>query len=187
MKIGIIGQKWLAHQVFDQLRQSYEIGFVAVPNETDRLHTTAIEAGIPIICYKAEGLQPLLRHPVDLLICAHAFVFIPAGVRAIASHAIGYHPSLLPLHKGRHSIEDAINAGDRITGGTVYHLTDAMDAGPLAFQNWCFIHEGETAISLWRRALAPMGVEMLVRAADHLSVYGFVPAEDQEEISLGVA
>ncbi|MUZ76247.1 methionyl-tRNA formyltransferase [Agrobacterium vitis] len=187
MKIGIIGQKWLAHQVFDQLRQSYEIGFVAVPDETDRLHTAGIEACVPVVCYKTEGLQRLLDHPVDLLICAHAFVFIPADVRAIASHAIGYHPSLLPLHKGCHSIEDAINAGDRITGGTVYHLTDAMDAGPVAFQDWCFIHEGETATNLWRRVLAPMGVEMLLNAADHLSAYGFLPSEGQEEISRAAA
>ncbi|WP_137132760.1 formyltransferase family protein [Rhizobium sp. FY34] len=158
MKVGIIGQKWLAQQVFDQLRQSYQIGFVAVPDETDRLHTAAMEAGAVVVCYKREGLWRLLDHPVDLLICAHAFVFIPPEVRAVASQAIGYHPSLLPLHKGRHSIEDAIKAGDRITGGSVYHLTDEMDAGPVVSQNWCFIHEGETAPGLWRRVLAPMGV-----------------------------
>jgi len=34
--------------------------------------------------------------------------------------AIGYHPSLLPLHRGRDALRWTIRDGDRVTGGSVY-------------------------------------------------------------------
>ncbi|OCP17364.1 MULTISPECIES: formyltransferase family protein [unclassified Ensifer] len=182
MKIGIIGQKWLAAAVLDQLRD-HEIAFAAAPSAGDRFHEAARAAGVPTIEYAGVGLGGALRYRVDLLICAHAFVFVPAEVRAIADYAIGYHPSLLPLHRGRNAVDATMAAGDRIAGGSVYHLTDEMDGGPIAFQDWCFVREGETAADLWRRALAPIGVELLVKAADHLSAYGFIPADQQEQLA----
>jgi methionyl-tRNA formyltransferase len=72
--------------------------------------------------------------------------------------------------------------GESITGGTVYHLTDDWDSGPTAFKNWCFIQNGETAPELWRRALAPMGLELIVKAADHFAWYGFIPSEEQPSL-----
>lgn len=106
---------------------------------------------------------------VDLLICAHAFVRVPDSVLVRAGAAIGYHPSLLPLYKGMRSIEETLAAGDPVTGGTVLHLTDEMDGGPVVFPDWCFVRPGETAAELWRRALASIGVELLVKSTDHLA------------------
>jgi methionyl-tRNA formyltransferase len=183
MKVGIIGQKWLAHEVFNSLiDQRHEVVFAAAPGEGDRLFRAAGERGVPAFAYKADGLSALEAFSVDLLICAHAFIFVPASLRAKAAYAIGYHPSLLPLFKGRRSVDDAISARQNVTGGTVYHLSDDWDAGPVAFQDWCFIHKGETAAGLWRRALAPMGRELLLKAADHLELYGFIPGQEQEAI-----
>jgi len=45
---------------------------------------------------------------------------------------IGYHPSLLPRHRGIAAVEWTIREGDPIAGGTVYHLADRMDAGAIA-------------------------------------------------------
>ena len=42
---------------------------------------------------------------------------------------IGYHPSLLPRHRGIAAVEWTIREGDPIAGGTVYHLAERMDAG----------------------------------------------------------
>ena len=180
MRIGIIGQKWLAAEVFRALLPVHEIAFVAVPNQQDRLWQLAMAADVAAYCYGGCGLDALAGQVVDLILCAHAFVFVPAHVRDQARYCIGYHPSLLPVHPGRHAVADAVAAGDRVTGGTVYHLTDAMDGGPIAFQDWCFIGRDEQSADLWRRALGPMGLELLLKATDHLEAYGFIPAEEQE-------
>lgn len=45
-----------------------------------------------------------------------------------------YHPSLLPLHRGQDAVE-AATGGDKVTGGTVFHLDEGFDTGPIAFQD----------------------------------------------------
>ncbi len=182
MKIGLIGQKWLAAEVFKALHDQYEVVFVAVPSPNDRLYALATAADVPAIIYGSAGLDALAGLPVDLLICANAFVFVPDWIRQQARYSIGFHPSLLPLYRGRTSVADAIAAGERVTGGTVYHLTDDVDGGPAVFQAWCFIEDGEQAPALWRRALAPMGLKLLIKAADHLAACGFIPAEEQARL-----
>ncbi|WP_176526932.1 formyltransferase family protein [Rhizobium subbaraonis] len=155
--------------------------FVAASSADDRLAEAARGAGIEPFLYNGRWLSDATPvEPLDLLIAAHAFVYIPAKLRAAAKWSIGYHPSLLPLHRGRDAVNATIQAGDRVAGGSVYHLDDGYDTGPIAFQEWCFVHEGEAAEQLWRRALAPMGAELLVRAAHYLSAYDFLPAADQE-------
>ncbi|WP_026310489.1 formyltransferase family protein [Neomegalonema perideroedes] len=60
---------------------------------------------------------------------------------------------LLPEFPDRHAVEAALAAGRDVTGGT---LTECYDAGPILAQRSCAILPGETAVELWRRALAPM-------------------------------
>ena len=57
-------------------------------------------------------------------------------------------------------MEWAIRMHEPITGGTIYWLNDTVDGGPIAAQDWCFIHEGDTARELWTRELAPMGIRL---------------------------
>lgn len=180
MKIGLIGQKWIGEQVFKRLLGQHEIVFLAAPQEEDKTAKAALRAGLPPIYYGdcgLAGVAPSIR--CDILITVGSFAYVPGSLRARADWCIGYHPSLLPLYRGRRAVDDAIADGARITGGTVYHLSDDFDAGHIAFQDWCFIGEGETAGALWRRALAPMGVDLVLKAVDHLDAYGFIPAEDQ--------
>ncbi|WP_156379128.1 hypothetical protein [Rhizobium sp. Root149] len=47
MRIGIIGQKWLAAELFKALLPVHEIAFVAVPNPQDRLWQLAMAADVP--------------------------------------------------------------------------------------------------------------------------------------------
>lgn len=185
MKLGLIGQKWLAAEVFKALAPTHQIAYVAAPSCSDRLYALASENGVPAINYGMSPLASCTLPAVDILICAHAFVRVPESVRTTAAFAIGYHPSLLPLYKGKRSIEMTIAAGDPVTGGTVYHLTEELDAGPVAFQDWCFVRKGESAADLWRRALAPLGRDLLLKAVDHLNSYGFIPREGQENLSVG--
>ena len=94
---------------------------------------------------------------------------------------IGYHPSLLPRHRGIAAIEWTIREADPIAGGTVYHLADRMDAGAIAAQEWCFVKKGETARELWERALAPLGQKLLGEVIDYAKAHGSLPAKPQDE------
>ncbi|WP_158623105.1 formyltransferase family protein [Pseudorhodobacter sp. E13] len=104
----------------------------------------------------------------DLIVCAHSFRIVEPWVINWASlGAIGYHPSLLPAFKGRRAVQDALDAGQRITGGSVYWLTEAIDGGPVVvaggrrLQDQVQVLPNETAGELWRRALAPLGAGLL--------------------------
>ena len=112
----------------------------------------------------------------DLIVCAHSFRILPPWVIWWARlGAIGYHPSVLPAFKGRNAVQDALSARQRITGGTVYWLTEALDGGPpvvvrgARLQRKVQVLPGETAPALWRRALAPLGADMLLEAVTELT------------------
>nr|WP_239149185.1 formyltransferase family protein [Streptomyces sp. SID12501] len=106
---------------------------------------------------------------VDIIIAAHSHAFIGRRTRARADVTIGYHPSLLPLHRGRDAIRWTIRDGDKVTGGSIYHLTERTDAGPVAAQEHLLVPPGSTARSLWRDHLAPLGVRLLLRVVTDLA------------------
>lgn len=117
---------------------------------------------------------------VDLIVAAHSHDFISRPARAAAKlGGIGYHPSLLPRHRGRDAVRWAVHMGDAITGGSVYWLTDNVDGGPVAAQDWCFVpqseaswdagaEEDEVVSDLWRNHLFPMGIRLILKVLDDL-------------------
>lgn len=107
---------------------------------------------------------------VDLIVAAHSHNFISRRcLERTELGGVGYHPSLLPRHRGRDAVRWAVHMGDPVTGGSVYWLTENIDAGPLAGQDWCFIRPDDTASSLWQRELFPMGVRLLAAVCADLS------------------
>ena len=118
----------------------------------------------------------------DLIVTAHSHARISqGGARRGRLGGIGYHPSLLPRHRGIAAIEWTIREGDPIAGGTVYHLADRMDAGAIAAQEWVFVKKGETARELWERALAPLGQKLLGEVIDYAKTHNSLPAKPQDE------
>ena len=98
---------------------------------------------------------------IDLGISAHSFDYIGKRTRYKARLGwIGYHPSLLPRHRGRSAIEWAVRMGDPLTGGSVYWLNAGIDRGDIAYQDWCWIDPAlrlkdpkRAARELWRDEL----------------------------------
>lgn len=128
----------------------------------DQMMVACKTHSIPTVPLLTSDTMP---HQVDLIVAAHSHEFIGARTRLMARlGAIGYHPSLLPRHRGRDSIEWAIRFGDAVTGGTVYSMNGVMDGGPIVSQKWCWIYPGETASDVWRRRLFDIGVELLAEA-----------------------
>lgn len=166
MRVMIIGQKWLAAEVFALCqRRKDDIAAVCVPRTDDRLARLAAAVGVPVCQSTGRLSHSWVPDGVDLLLCAHAHIYIEADARSKARlGALGYHPSLLPRHRGRDAIRWALHMGDHITGGTVYWMDDGADTGPIAEQDWCWVQPGDTAEALWRRDLGPMGIRLFEQA-----------------------
>lgn len=170
MRLAIVGQKWLAAELLARLVAAHDILYAAAPDRSDRLAKGALALAIPVVETAKKDWAAGLP-PADLLIAAHAHVRIPDALLAQNRMNIGFHPSLLPLFRGKNAIADAIAAGQLVTGGTVYHLTGEIDGGPAIARNWCFIQPGDTAAGLWRHTLGPMGLEMLAEAAANAAAF----------------
>ena len=99
--------------------------------------------------------QALLADGVEL-VCQAGFMRIQSA--AFAERWIGrqlnIHPSLLPLFKGLHPHQQALDAGARVSGCTVHFLTPDLDAGPIVAQAAVPVLEGDTAATLEARILA---------------------------------
>ena len=167
------------------LRQrGVDIVRVVVHDGEDRLADTAKAAGIEVVVQadpkfvSAAEIAP----NSDLIVTAHSHARVTREALASARlGGIGYHPSLLPRHRGIAAIEWTIKEADPIAGGSVYHLADRMDAGAIAAQEWVFVKKDETARELWERALAPLGYKLLGDVIDYAKAHNSLPAKPQDE------
>lgn len=185
MKIALVGSRYFGAAVLDALRKEdgIEIVQVVAPAADDRLALAAQAAGLALHVLANPKLVPAEAVPsgTDLVIAAHTHARVSNEALANAKlGGVGYHPSLLPRHRGIAAVEWTVLEGDPIAGGSVYHLADGWDAGPIAAQDWCFVAKGEGARELWERALAPMGLALLARVARHARDHGELPAHTQD-------
>ncbi len=185
MRITLVGSRHFGVTTFNTLRQhGVDIVRVVVADPEDRLATAARAAGIEVTVQADPRLVVAreIAEDTDLIVTAHSHALIAREALATAKlGGIGYHPSLLPRHRGIAAVEWTIREGDPIAGGTVYHLADRMDAGAIAAQEWVFVKKGETARELWERALAPLGQKLLGEVIDYAKTHKTLPATPQDE------
>lgn len=96
----------------------------------------------------------LLAERVEL-VCQAGFMRIqsaPFATRWLGKQ-LNIHPSLLPLFKGLHPHQQALDAGVRISGCTVHFVTPELDAGPIVAQAAVPVLAGDTAAALEARIL----------------------------------
>jgi methionyl-tRNA formyltransferase len=185
MRITLVGSRHFGVTTLNMLRQrGVDIVRVVVADGEDRLAAAARAAGIEVVVQANPRLVMAAEIPdgTDLIVTAHSHARI--GSEALAKArlgGIGYHPSLLPRHRGIAAVEWTIREGDPIAGGSVYHLADRMDAGAIAAQEWCFVKKGESARELWERALAPLGLKLLGEVIDYAETHKSLPAKPQDE------
>ncbi|MCG9021635.1 methionyl-tRNA formyltransferase [Laribacter hongkongensis] len=181
MRVVIVGQKWLGIEVLKLcLARGDEIRAVLAP-EGDRLHEAAQRAGITVSSCGSHISASDIPPDTDLILAAHAHAFIDAGARLVTRFgALGYHPSLLPRHRGREAIRWTLHMREPVAGGTVYWMDDGADTGPIAAQDWCHVRPADDVASLWRRELAPMGIRLIRQVLADLD-RGRVVARPQEE------
>ncbi|MBR1206760.1 MULTISPECIES: formyltransferase family protein [unclassified Bradyrhizobium] len=185
MRLTLVGSRHFGVTTLNMLREhAVEIARVVVHDGEDRLAAAARAAGIEVVVQADPKLVTAaeIAPGTDLIVTAHSHARVSKEALAVAKFGgVGYHPSLLPRHRGIAAVEWTIKEGDPIAGGSIYHLADRMDAGAIAAQDWVFVKKGETARELWERALAPLGLRLLGEVIDYAKAFKTLPAKPQDE------
>lgn len=188
MRILIAGQKEFGASVLRlALRLGHEVVAVSCPvtgsggKAPDRLLDAARTFGVP----RLERLEAAsVPANLDLIVTAHGHDFVGRATRDRAKWgAVGYHPSLLPRHRGRDAVRWALKMGDPVTGGSIYWLNEVMDGGPIAAQKWCWIEPGETAESLWREKLFLIGMDLFAEVLSDVPKYFGLKEKQNEAVA----
>ena len=113
-------------------------------------------AGIPtLVMNRTLYADPLAadQRIVDALQAAGAQYVVMAGymrkctpvmLEAFKDRVINLHPALLPSFKGAHAIQDAFDAGVKVTGVTVHLANEDYDKGPIIAQRPVVIRSNDT-------------------------------------------
>lgn len=168
MKIFICGQKSFGKEVMKRLfYEGHTITGVAPAPQTvkkDKMVGFAVLHDIPITADGERLTADAIPDGTELIISAHSHWIISEKCLDKCKYGgIGFHPSLLPRHRGQDAVRWAVHMKDYITGGTVYKLTDKCDGGDILLQRPQFIDPEWDYHDLWR-ALFPIGVDMLSEA-----------------------
>ena len=110
-----------------------------------------------------------LWRPDFIALAGFMRLFTPEFTRKWQGRMINIHPSLLPLHKGLHTHEQALKDGVKEHGCTVHFVTAGMDEGPIMLQARVPVLPNDTPDTLAARVLAeehriyPAALAMLAR------------------------
>ncbi|MBE6471379.1 MAG: phosphoribosylglycinamide formyltransferase [Coriobacteriaceae bacterium] len=123
----------------------------------------AEEAGIPTVAlnrdvYKNAGAankmiaDEMLEAGAEYLVMAGYMRMVGAAVLdAFPDRVVNLHPALLPSFVGAHAIQDAFDAGVKVTGVTVHFANAEYDKGPIIAQKAVPVREGDTVDDLEAR------------------------------------
>ncbi|SDP92641.1 phosphoribosylglycinamide formyltransferase [Ectopseudomonas guguanensis] len=102
--------------------------------------------------FDAALIQAIEAHQPDLVVLAGFMrILTPGFVQHYAGRLLNIHPSLLPRHKGLHTHQRALEAGDSEHGCSVHFVTEELDGGPLVVQAVLPVMADDTAESLASR------------------------------------
>ena len=116
----------------------------------------AHRAGIPVTVLNRDVYADPVeadRRIAETLRYAHAEYVVMAGymrkvtpvlLDAFPDRVLNLHPALLPPFKGAHAIQDAFDAGVKVTGITVHFANEDYDKGPIVAQRAVEVREDDT-------------------------------------------
>jgi methionyl-tRNA formyltransferase len=104
MKVALVGSRYFGAAAFEALRNDgATIVQVVVPAPDDRLAQAASAAGVPVHVLANPKIVPGEAIPagIDLIVAAHTHARVSDDALSRARlRGVGYHPSLLPRHRG---------------------------------------------------------------------------------------
>lgn len=104
----------------------------------------------------------------------------PAELEAPRLGVLVFHPSLLPVHRGRDAIRCAFSLGEVILGATWFWANASYDAGDICEQEVLLAGAGESPRAFYDRAVVPAAARLLGYALGDL-VVGHVRRRPQVE------
>lgn len=164
LKIGVLlsGSGTNLQAIIDQIDAGLPVEIVKVVSSRPDAYgiERAKAAGIPVRAlnrdiYADRAVADQLI--VDELQAAGAEYVVMAGymrmvtpvmLDAFPDRVVNLHPALLPSFKGAHAIDDAFNAGVKVTGVTVHLANEEYDKGPIIAQEPVVVAEDDTLESL---------------------------------------
>ena len=134
----------------------------------------AIKLGIPHVHIKSVDEEEIIKlfqaWRVDLIVLAGWMRIVsPKLIDAFPNRIINIHPSLLPKHKGLNAVQQALDAGDVVSGCTVHYVTEELDSGKIIEQSLVSIFSDDTVDTLTQRVqqaehrLLPMVIDNLIK------------------------
>lgn len=184
MKIFVCGQKTFGKEVLKALiAAGHEItGIAPAPQKRlkDKMVGIALMHDIPVVtdCEKLTAAH--IPDGTELIVSAHShWIISEACCNKCKYGGIGFHPSLLPRHRGQDAVRWAIHMHDFATGGTIYRLTDKCDGGEILLQKMIFIDPEWDYHDLWSE-LFPIGIDMVVEAVDRIARGDIEPITQDE-------
>ena len=120
-------------------------------------------AGLDVLVLNREAyvdVEAADRRIVDALKQAGAEYVVMAGymrmvtsvlLDAYENRVVNLHPALLPSFRGAHGIQDAWDAGVKVTGVTVHFAKAEYDKGPIIAQRPVVVREDDTVDTLEAR------------------------------------
>jgi len=184
MRIFLSGQRSFGKAVFlALLRAGHTITGVAPAPQgkrVDKLAAAALKHGVPIVSDGERLTSDMIPHGTELIVSAHShWIISQKCIDKCRYGGIGYHPSMLPRHRGQDAVRWTIHMGDAITGGTVYRLADKCDGGAILAQEPLFVKPGWDYHDLWQH-LFPLGVQLILDTVDDIE-HRRVREIDQDE------
>ena len=190
LKVGVLlsGSGTNFQAIIDQIAEGLPVEVVQVVSSRPDAYgiQRAEAAGIPVLVMNRERYADELAADqliVDTLKAAGAEYVVMAGymrkvtsvmLNAYPNRVLNLHPALLPSFKGAHAIQDAFDAGVKVTGVTVHFANEDYDKGPIVAQRAVTVQESdsvddlETRIHEVEHILYPAVLEMI--AAGRVSV-----------------
>ncbi|HDX9588720.1 TPA: phosphoribosylglycinamide formyltransferase [Bacillus pseudomycoides] len=102
--------------------------------------------------FEQEIVTKLQEYEIDWIILAGYMRLIgPTLLTAYGGRIVNIHPSLLPSFPGKDAVEQAIEAGVKVTGVTIHYVDAGMDTGPIIAQEAVTVSEDDTRESLQKK------------------------------------
>ena len=167
LKIGVLvsGSGTNLQAIIDAAKEGLPVEVVYVVSSRPDAYgiERAKAAGIPVLVLNREAYADTLAADsliAETLKAAEAEYVVMAGymrmvtdvlLDAFPNRVVNLHPALLPSFVGAHAIQDAFDAGVKVTGVTVHFANHEYDKGPIIAQRAVIVREDDTVDTLEER------------------------------------
>ena len=167
LRIGVLlsGSGTNLQAIIDEVENglNVEIELVVSSNPDAYGIERAKAAGIPVLVMQREEyanpeqaderiVAALREAQVEYVVMAgYMRKLTPVLLNAFPNRVLNLHPALLPSFAGAHGIQDAFDAGVKVTGVTVHFANEEYDKGPIIAQRAVEVFEQDTVDTLEAR------------------------------------